>query len=229
MPTRLRASGPVGEAFGGGRQRLWIGFGPADFEGDRVGVVAEADAALVRGVRLAHLLGAVAQAHDAGGLAEDQRLDRGEEVGAVVVVELLGDVVGEFDVLALVVADGDARRLIGEDVGGHQARVGVEPGGCVLAILAGLVLELGHPVQPADAGDAGEDPAEADMGGDGGLQEQDVAGGVDAAGDERGGHLAGRGGERGRVLEHGDRVLVHDAVDALVVALQATQLRIAPR
>ena len=152
--------------------------------------------------------------------AQDEGLDGGEEVGGVVVVELLGDVVGELEVLALVVADGDAGGVVGEDVGGHEVGVDVEAGGDGFAVLAGLVLELGHAVEPADAGDAGEDPAEADVGVDGGLVEEDVAGRVDAAGEEGGGHLAGGGGEGFRVLELGDGVEVDDAIEAVVVLLE---------
>ncbi len=135
-------------------------------------------------------------------------------------VEFLGDVVGELEMLLLVVADGDAGGVVGQDVGGHEVGVDIQAGGDVLAVFAGLVLELGHAVEPAEAGDAGEDPAEPDVGGDGGLQEQDVLGRVDAAGDEGGGHLARGGAEDLGVLELGQGVEVDHAVDALVVPLK---------
>ena len=71
------------------RHRQRIGLGAADLLGDRVGVVGQVDARVVRRVGLAHLLGAVAQAHDARRRAEDQRLGDREEVRRVeVVVEL---------------------------------------------------------------------------------------------------------------------------------------------
>ena len=83
-----------------------------------------------------------------------------------VVVELLRDVAGELQVLLLVVADGHVRRPIGEDVGRHQVRIDVEPDGRVLAVLAGLLLELRHAVEPAEPRDAIEDPGELGVRGD---------------------------------------------------------------
>ena len=81
-------------------------------------------------------------------------------------VEFLGDVVGELQMLALVVAHGDEGGVVGVDVGGHE-------------------------VEPADSGDAVEQPGQAGVGGDGGLVEQDVLVRLDAHGDEQGGHDAG--------------------------------------
>ena len=54
----------------------------------------------------------------------------------------------------------------------------------------------------------------------GGLVEQDVAVGIDAAGDQGGGEVAGLPGQRLRVLKLGDGMQVDHAVQALVVALQ---------
>ncbi len=76
------------------------------------------------------------------------RRNRGAEIG----VELLCDVAGQFEVLLLVLAHGDMRRAVGKDVGGHQHGIIVEADGGVLAILARLLLELRHAVQPAEAG-----------------------------------------------------------------------------
>ena len=146
---------------------------------------------MVRGVRFGHFFGAVAQRHDAGGVGRDFGLDAGEEGYAVIVVEFFGDVVGEFEVLALVVPNRDEGGVVGVNVGGHEVGVDVEAGGDGFTVLAGFVLELGHAVEPADAGDAVENPGEAGMGGDGGLVEEDVLIRVDAGGEEDGGHDAG--------------------------------------
>src|SRR3546814_8250529 len=71
-------------------------------------------------------------------------------VDPVVAVELLGDVAGQFQVLLLVLADRHMGRLVDQDVGGHEVRIDVEAGRGLFAILAGLVLELCHAVQPAN-------------------------------------------------------------------------------
>ena len=80
-------------------------------------------------------------------IAEAVRADRLGEV----VVELLRDVAAELEMLLLVLADRHVRRAIDQDVGRHQARIGVKPDRGVLAVLAGLLLELGHAVEPAHA------------------------------------------------------------------------------
>ena len=163
MPTRLRASGRFSSP------AMWSGSGSASvlarriFMRDGVGIVGQVDARLVGRIRLRHLLRAVAQRHHPRGDALDQRLDGREELHAVVVVELLRDVVGQFQVLLLVVADRHLGRVIGQDVGRHQVRIDVQPGRRRLLVLAGLVLELRHAVQPAQPRDAVEDPGEFGM------------------------------------------------------------------
>ena len=126
--------------------------------------------------------------------------------------------------LLLVLADRHVGGEIGEDVGGHQLGIGEEPDRGVLAVLAGLLLELGHAVQPAEAGDAVEHPGELGMDRDLALVEDDVLLRIDAGGDEGGGHLAGVLAKLGRPApdrhRHGDRVQVDDAVDAVMRPLQ---------
>ena len=111
------------------RQRFRIGFGLADFLRDGVGIVGEIDARIVGSVRLRHFLGAVAQRHDAGRLAGDQRLRQREERVAIavlmdraaeVVVEFLRDVARQLEVLLLVLADRHVGGAIDQNVGRHQ-------------------------------------------------------------------------------------------------------------
>src|SRR5690606_14519497 len=120
-------------------------------------------------IGLRHLFRAVAERHDARRRSRDQGLREREEsvletercnTRGVVVVEFLRDIAREFQMLLLVFANGYMRRAIDENVGRHQARIGVEPDRSVLAVLAGLLLELRHAVQPAHARDAIEDPGE---------------------------------------------------------------------
>jgi hypothetical protein len=126
--------------------------------------------------------------------------------------------------LLLVFADRHVGRAINQDVGRHQIGIDVEPDRGVLAVLAGLLLELRHAVEPADAGDAIEHPGELGVLGDLALVEDDVLCRIDAAGKKRRGDLAGRLGQLGRVLPDRDGVHVDDAIDAVVAVLQLDKL-----
>src|SRR5262245_42859561 len=103
--------------------------------------------------------------------------------------------------LLLVVADRNMGRGVKQNVRRHQVRVDVEAGGGLLAVLARLLLELRHTVQPTEPGDAIEDPGKLGVAGDLALVEDDVAGGIDARGYESGRDLAGVLGKLFRVLE----------------------------
>ena len=136
-----------------------------------------------------------------------------------VVVEFLRDVPGQFQVLLLVLADRHMGRAIGQDVGRHQVGIRIETHGGVLAVLAGLVLELGHAVEPAEAGDAIEHPGELGMLGDLALVEHDVFVRVDAGRQEGRGDFADLPVQVMGVLRHGDRVHVDHAIDAVMGVL----------
>ena len=70
------------------------------------------------------------------------------------------DVAGQLDMLLLVVADRHVGRLVEQDVGGLQHRIGEQADARALAVLARLLLELGHAVEPAHARGAAEDPGQ---------------------------------------------------------------------
>ena len=205
--------------------RQWIGLGAADLLGDRVGIVGKVDARVVRRIGLAHLLGAVAQAHDARRRAEDQRLGDREEIRlAEIVVELDGDVARQLEMLFLVLADRHVRCLVDQDVGGHQRGIGEQSERDILAVLAGLLLELRHAAHPAHAGHAIEDPGELRVFGHHRLVEDGLLVAVHAGREESRGDLARLRGELRGLLPHGDRVLVDHAVEALVIVLQAREV-----
>jgi len=109
---------------------------------------------------------------------------------------------------------------IDENVCSHQVRIGVETDRCVLAVLAGLFLELGHAVQPSEPRHAVEHPCEFSVFGDLALVEHDVLLRIDAAGDEGCGDLADRARQFGGILPDGDGMQVHHAVDAVVGVLE---------
>jgi len=89
----------------------------------------------------------------------------------------------ELEMLLLILTDRDMGCAVDQDVRRHQGRVGIKADGRVLAILAGLLLELGHAVEPAQPGDAIEHPGELGVLGDLALVEHDVPPRIDAAGD----------------------------------------------
>ena len=122
--------------------------------------------------------------------------------------------------LLLVVADRHMRGAVGENVGGHQGRVGEQPDRGILAVFAGFFLELRHPFEPAHAGHAIEDPGELGVLEDTALVEDDVLLRIDAGRQEGRRHLARRADQRRRILPHGDGMLVDDAIDAIVARLK---------
>ena len=116
--------------------------------------------------------------------------------------------------------DRHMRRMVEQDVGRHQIGIDIEPDRGALLVLAGLFLELGHAVEPAEPGHAVEDPGELGMLADLALVEDDAAPGIDAAGDIGGGDVAYCPVELARILPGGDRVHVDHAIDALMRVLQ---------
>ena len=81
--------------------------------------------------------------------------------------------------LALVVADRDDVGLVEQDVARHQHRVGEEAGGDEL-VPVGLVLELRHPAELAEARDRAEQPGRLGVRGHVALREDGRALGVEA-------------------------------------------------
>jgi hypothetical protein len=119
--------GPVLQAVERLGQRCGIGLGLADLGRDHVGIVGQVDPALVAGIGFRHLLGAVAQRHDPRRRTFDHRLGDREEIDLVIVVELHRDVARQFEMLFLVLAHRHMGRVIQQDVGGHQRRIGQRP------------------------------------------------------------------------------------------------------
>ena len=211
------------------RQRLGIGLRLFDLLGDGIGIVGQIDPRHVGLVRLRHFARAVAQAHDPGRRPGDERLGQREEAGRItfardrsgeVVVEFLGDVARKLKMLLLVVADRNMSRVVEQNVRRHKVRIDIEAGGGLLAVFARLLLELRHAVQPAEPRHAIEDPGKLGVPGDLALVEDDVAGGIDARGDEGGRDLAGVLGKLFGVLEHGDGVEIDHAIEAVMLGLE---------
>ena len=143
---------------------------------------------------------------------------------AEIVVELLRDVARQLEMLLLVVADRHVRGAVDQDVGRHQVRIGEQPDRGVLAVLAGLLLELGHAVEPAQRATQLNTQASSACSATwlwlntmcffGSMPEA-----MKAAVTSR---IALR--QLGRVLPDGDGVQVDHAIDAVVALLQLDEL-----
>ena len=134
---------------------------------------------------------------------------------AVAVVEALGDVAGELEVLALVVADRHEIGLVEQDVARHQHRVREQPGRDEL-VPVGLLLELRHAAQLAVAGDSRQQPGRLGVGHDVALAEDGRALGVEAGREEHRREVERRLAQLRRVVLDGDRVQVDDAEEAVM-------------
>ena len=75
-------------------------------------------------------------------------------------IELGRDVASQLQMLFLILAHRHVRRLVEQNVGGLQHRIGIEPDAGALLVLAALFFELGHAIEPAEARDAVENPGQ---------------------------------------------------------------------
>jgi len=227
MPTRLSASGRVSSPFSS------VGSASGSVFALRI-FCAMVSASSVRLIRLRHLFRSVAQAHHARRGTRDQGLGQRKEQAVIeavtadrvdeVVVEFLRDIARQLQMLLLVLANGHVGGAVKQDVGRHQHRIVVKTHRRIFAILASLLLELRHAVEPADAGDAVEDPGKLGVAGDLALVEDDVLLRIDAACDEGGRHFPGVPCKLGRPAPYvgrlRDRMQVDDAIDAIMRLLQ---------
>ena len=167
--------------------------------------------------RLAHLPHAIG-AEDDGCLGE-HGLRLGERV-AVAVVERAHDLARELEMGGLVLADRHERRLVDDDVGRLEDRVGQQPVVDVVGLVGLLLLVRRGPLQPADRRDRAQEPGELGVLGPVALDEQRAAVRVQAQGEERGGHLEGACPQQHGIVAARQRVVVDDAVDRLVLPLE---------
>src|SRR5262249_12547440 len=130
--------------------------------------------------------------------------------------------------LLLVLAYRHMGRAINQDVGRHQIGIGEETDGCVLTVLAGLVLELRHAAKPTHACDAIEYPGKLRMLVDLALVEDDVSFRINSGGEIGGGHFARVVREPLRTAPNryrlGQRMEIDDAIDAGIPLLQRDEL-----
>ena len=115
--------------------------------------------------------------------------------------------------LLLILADRNVSGTVGQNVRCHQVGIDKQADGGVLAVLAGLILELRHAIEPADARNTVEYPCEFRVLRDLRLVEKNRAIRIDPDGHAGGSNFACRCRQLGRVLPHSNRVHVHHAVD----------------
>ena len=205
----------LGPAGVGAQDPLRVGDHRHDLLPDQLGLAEDVDRVADR---LAHLADAVG-AEDRGRLGED-RLRLGERL-AVAAVEGAHDLAGELEVGGLVLADRHERRLVDDDVGGLQDRVRQQPVVDVVGLGLALLLVGRRALQPADRRHRGQQPGELGVLGAMALDEERAVLGIEAEGEQRRGHLAGARAQDVGIVGGGQGVVVDDAVDRLVLVLQA--------
>jgi hypothetical protein len=167
--------------------RQGIRLAPLDLVADRLGIVQDVDPRSVHRVTLGHLGGPVRQTHDAGALLENYRIgfDKyrpGWDASCLAsflvlvalakqVVEPADDIPGQFQVLSLVLPDGDLSGLVQHDIGGHENGIRKQTDADGFSLFLGFFLVLDHPFQPIHRRDTVEQPGELRMGRDVGLNE----------------------------------------------------------
>ena len=138
-------------------------------------------------------------------------------------VEALGDVAGHLDVLLLVLADGHEVRVVDQDVGGLEHRVGEE---AVVTRLSRrhLVLVRVAALEEPHRRHRREHPGELGDLGDVRLAEQHRPLGIEAAGQVVEGDGVGVGPPGGAVAHAVHRVVIRDEQQHLVGFLQLHEL-----
>ena len=122
--------------------------------------------------------------------------------------------------LFLILANGNMRRPIGKNVSRHQGRIGEQPDRRILAVLAGLFLELCHSVQPAKPGHAVKYPGKLRMLRHARLVEQDRAPRRNAGGNQACCHLARTLAKLLWILRHGNGMQIDNTIDRFKAVLK---------
>ena len=196
--------------------RSRIGDGTSELSYDRIAVVKDPDGRVFVFVRFAHLLRRVGERHDLHSGLLYHRLGYSEGVG-VELIESNCDITCQLEVLFLIDPDGDHIGLIEKDIRRHKRRIGEEPRVYIVGVTGGFFLELRHSRQLSEHSEAVKYPGKLGMSGDMRLHIKSGTVGVKSAGDIERHHLVGAAAEVSRDLSDGYRVLVDDAVEALVV------------
>ena len=171
---------------------------------------------------LAHLFRRIIQGHNAGAFLQIAAF-RNDEGLLVLVVYPGGNVAAQLNMLLLIVTHRNDVRIIQQNVGSHQHRIGEQTSRCRLFILA-FILELGHSGQLAGIGLAGQHPSQFCVTRNIRLHENDGFLWIDSYRQIQGSHIQNMLPQGFRILRHGDGMLVHDTVNAFMIILQLYEL-----
>ncbi len=119
--------------------------------------------------------------------------------------------------LLLVFSDRDEVWLIEENVSGHEDGISEKTCIDVILVTGRFILKLSHPRELSEHGVAVEHPCELGMGGNMGLEEQDIFLRVETAGDILSQLLEGTFSEFSGVLTDGNRVEIGHEIVAFIV------------
>ena len=173
---------------------------------------------------LAHLAHAIGSEHDRR-IGED-RLRLGED-RRIAAVEGAHDLAAELEMRRLVLADGDARRLVDDDVGGLEDGVVEQAEAVFLAVLLRLLVRR-VALRPRDRHAGVEDPRQLRVLWDVGLADQRRALGVDPNGEQVEDHLVRQPTEERPVVDGGERMKVDDGVDRVIPILERHVVHLRP-
>ena len=115
----------------------------------------------------------------------------------------------------MVFAHRHVRCLIKQDIRRLEHGIGEQRDRGAFAVLARLVLELGHPAQPAHPRGTVQQPLQFGMRGNLRLVEQDRTIRIDTTGDQRSGHFQRGRVQVGRYMRHGNGMQVGQKEQAL--------------
>ena len=161
-----------------------VGDGALELLHDDCRFVEEVDDSGVPRTRLRHLGRRVLEVGDLGsGLRGDHSRD--DERLAEAGVEAFGDVAGDLDVLALILADGNVVGVVEQDVGCLESGIGEQSGRDEVGLALGrLVLELGHSAEFSVGDGAFHDPTQLGVLGNVALHEDGGDIGVETHGEK---------------------------------------------
>jgi len=204
-----------------------VGYRALELLPDHVRRIDHADDSLRRAARRRHQALRFLQVLDPRAGLGIHRL-RDHERLAVALVEPLGDVPRELEVLPLVVPDRNDVGLVQQDVARHEHGVREQAGGDEVLLLR-LLLELCHPAQLAEGGHRAEQPGGLGVRGHLALREHRRAVGIEAGREQ---HRRQRQRVRTELIGlvgRRDRVEVDDAEERVALLLRRDVLAEAAR
>ena len=175
-------------------------------------------------VGLTHLLRRFLQAHDTSSVLSQEDFGNGKYVFTVNSIKPLCQVTRNFQVLLLVITDRNKIRLVQQNVGGHQGRIGQKPGRHGVAALRSLIFVLSHAFQFTHIGHGRHNPTELYMFGNFRLNEENRFFRIQPGCQIDGCQLTCPFMKHLRVLRDRNGMLIDDAIIAFVFILHLCEI-----